>query len=520
MTLPVSTALAALLAFAVAQSPTGIGHRKFEYKHSFRGPNLSQRDGTVPFWDIQGDAMASSERLRLAPSMRSKRGLAVSKKPFTQAEQWIVDMSFKVTGQGRVGADGLALWYTAQPALLGPVFGAGDFWTGLAIFLDSFDNDAQRNNPYISLMVNDGTRSYDHQTDGSRQMISGCQKDFRNRPFPVKLRVEYVRNVLTLYVHDGMTQQERWELCLRAENIFLPKSGYFGLSAATGGLADDHDILSFSTYSVLSEQPKPPAFIPPEEEKKFQKEFDEQWKHFEQEKEKFAKEHPDKVKPADEDDFDKFFEDATQRELRLIYEAQNQIHQIMANLESKLDRVVQGQAQHTHTLNSIAAAKGGAVAAPAPQGGAAPAVQGASGIAQHETNELLQLSREVSGAMREMKTYINDIYSRTINMEGKIGQGGSGGGGTPGQGVGSVQAAGGYEASQIRHYLEGIKQDVEQIRVNQNRPPAANAQSGGGGCPDQGCVKSSIFFLTIAAHAALLLGFLFLRKGNDKAKFY
>lgn len=56
---------------------------------------------------------------------------------------------------------------------LGPVFGANDYWNGMAVMLDSFDNDGQKNNPYISLMINDGTRSYDHQTDGSQQILNG-----------------------------------------------------------------------------------------------------------------------------------------------------------------------------------------------------------------------------------------------------------------------------------------------------------------------------------------------------------
>jgi hypothetical protein len=33
------------------------------------------------------------------------------------------------------------LRYTAQQGTVGPVFGAGDFWTGMGLLLDSFDND-------------------------------------------------------------------------------------------------------------------------------------------------------------------------------------------------------------------------------------------------------------------------------------------------------------------------------------------------------------------------------------------
>lgn len=38
--------------------------------------------------------------------------------------------------------------------------------------------------------------------------------------------------------HNGNTQNENdFEVCMRVENVFLPKNGYFGVSAATGGLA-------------------------------------------------------------------------------------------------------------------------------------------------------------------------------------------------------------------------------------------------------------------------------------------
>ena len=39
-------------------------------------------------------------------------------------------------------------------------------------------------------------------------------------------------------LHNGMTNnKDDFELCLRVENVVLPSEGYFGISAATGGLA-------------------------------------------------------------------------------------------------------------------------------------------------------------------------------------------------------------------------------------------------------------------------------------------
>ena len=96
-------------------------------------------------------------------------------------------------------------------------------------------------------MVNDGLQSYDHQNDGTTQQLAGCLRDFRNKPFPVRAKIEYYKNVLTVHFHSGMSNNERdFELCIRKEGVTLPKSGFFGISAATGGLAGKlmryHDI--------------------------------------------------------------------------------------------------------------------------------------------------------------------------------------------------------------------------------------------------------------------------------------
>ena len=48
------------------------------------------------------------------------------------------------------------------------------------------------------MMLNDGTKKFHHQTDGRDQQIAGCLKDFRNKPFPVKAKLEYWKNVITV----------------------------------------------------------------------------------------------------------------------------------------------------------------------------------------------------------------------------------------------------------------------------------------------------------------------------------
>ena len=108
------------------------------------------------------DAIASSENVRVAPSLRSQKGAIWTREPIN-FEWWEVDLVFRITGRGRIGADGLAFWYTAgKGAYNGTVFGSSDMWNGLGVFFDSFDNDNKHNNPYIMAVVNDGNQIFDH----------------------------------------------------------------------------------------------------------------------------------------------------------------------------------------------------------------------------------------------------------------------------------------------------------------------------------------------------------------------
>ena len=89
-------------------------------------------------------------------------GAIWTKQP-TYFEWWEVDLVFRITGRGRIGADGLAFWYTSEKGIYnGTVFGSSDKWNGLGIFFDSFDNDNKHNNPYITAVLNDGTQVFDH----------------------------------------------------------------------------------------------------------------------------------------------------------------------------------------------------------------------------------------------------------------------------------------------------------------------------------------------------------------------
>ena len=264
---------------------------------------------------------------------------------------WEVELQFRVTGRGRIGADGLAFWYTATKGFEGPVFGSSDRWNGLGVFFDSFDNDNKHNNPYIMAMVNDGSKNYDHQKDGSTQQLAGCLRDFRNKPFPVRAKIEFYMNTLTIMFHNGMSNNDRdFEMCMRVENVVLPKTGFFGISAATGGLADDHDVVKFSVYSLRS----PDLALkqePDTEAQKFEEEFEQYQQKLKQQKDQWAKDNPEEAKKKEEmDDWDNWFSEQD-KELQQIFQGQSAMREVLTDLHRKMDEII-GRQERTLSLIS------------------------------------------------------------------------------------------------------------------------------------------------------------------------
>uniref|UniRef100_A0A8C2A957 Lectin, mannose-binding, 1 n=1 Tax=Cyprinus carpio TaxID=7962 RepID=A0A8C2A957_CYPCA len=330
---------------AVGDSP----HRRFEYKYSFKGPHLTQSDGRIPFWIHTGNAIPSSDQIRITPSLRSQKGSVWTKSPVS-FEHWEAEVAFRVSGRGRMGADGLAIWFTAGQGLEGPVYGAADQWNGVGIFFDSFDNDGKKNNPAVLVVGNNGKLFYDHQNDGTTQSLGTCLRDFRNKPYPVRAKITYYQKSLTVFINNGFTpDKDDYEFCTRVENMIIPDTGYFGISAATGGLADDHDVLSFLVFRLAEpgqNLPPPEKEIPKEEKDKYQEEFENFQQELDKRKEEFQKEHPDVQGQPIED----LFESVNDQEIRQVFEGQNRIHLEIKQLNKQLAMILDEQRRYVSVI--------------------------------------------------------------------------------------------------------------------------------------------------------------------------
>lgn len=216
-------------------------------------------------WYPVGDTFINSEFVRLVPDRQSKKGGFWCKEPI-QFTNWEVEFSFRIHGVSAVGADGLAFWYTRSPGRLGTLFGHEELYDGLGVVIDTYDNENTGVHPYIFAMHNDGQHSFtsinhDHSkdhinsdTDGSQVFgeLNGCSAHIRNTREPVLMNVRYQDKRLT--VTYKLESAKEWSSCFEVPKITLPKGYHFGFSAATGDLADDHDIMSITVTDLQSSQ--------------------------------------------------------------------------------------------------------------------------------------------------------------------------------------------------------------------------------------------------------------------------
>ncbi|KAH7638832.1 protein ergic-53-like protein [Dermatophagoides farinae] len=372
---------------------TNIPHRRFEYKYSFKGPYLAQKDGTVPFWEYSGNAIASEELVRITPSLHSKKGQLWSKLA-TTFEWWEVDLIFRVTGKGRIGADGLAFWFTDRKYPEGPVFGSSDHWNGLAIFFDSFDNDGKGNNPYIMAMINDGSKTYDHNSDGINQQLQGCLRDFRNKPYPVRAKIEYYRNVLSVMIHSGNTNNDDdYELCFRVENVFLPQYGHF---------VSMHN--NNNNKSGNSQQQGPG--LSEADKQRFNKEYEVYKEKLERQREEYLKAHPDEARKL-ELESDKAVDvdfDFSVKELRQIFDGQSEVYEHVKLMSRKLDEIIGRQERALSMISNIHAV--GGIPQQQQQPGGVPQIQANMPISRPEVESLLGVHRELLQNSREIKVLV------------------------------------------------------------------------------------------------------------------
>ncbi|XP_077050109.1 protein ERGIC-53 [Siphateles boraxobius] len=460
-------------------------HRRFEYKYSFKGPHLTQSDGRIPFWIHTGNAIPGADQIRITPSLRSQKGGVWTKSPVS-FQHWEAEVAFRVSGRGRMGADGLAIWFTTGQGLDGPVYGAADQWNGVGIFFDSFDNDGKKNNPAVLVVGNNGKLVYDHQNDGSTQALGTCLRDFRNKPYPVRAKIIYYKQTLSVFINNGFTpDKDDFEFCAKVENMVIPESGYFGISAATGGLADDHDVLSFLLFRLTEpgqNLPPPEKEIPKEEKDKYQEEFENFQQELDKRKEEFQKEHPDVQGQPIED----LFESVNDWEIRQVFEGQNRIHLEIKQLNRQLAMILDEQRRYVSVITEEISKRA--------QSGQAPT---------HEMDTIINTQQEVLRNLNEVRDSLSGSLKQLAMGQQQGNQGG----------LGSYETI--QHFNDIKEHLHVVKRNIEHI-IQKNVNPAEKAQ-----CPElpslPSCLSTTHFLVFIVIQSLLFFGYVMYKSQQEAA---
>ncbi|XP_074525389.1 lectin, mannose-binding 2-like b isoform X3 [Halichoeres trimaculatus] len=225
--------------------------REYSLAKPYRGLGFSSSSQ----WDLMGTAMVTPDHVRLTPDLQSRQGAVWSRIPLTLRD-WELKVHFKIHGQGKknLNGDGLAIWLTKDRMQNGPVFGSTNQFVGLGVFVDTYPNNDRNHDrafPYVSVMLGNGTLTYDHDSDGRTTELGGCTAMTRNAIYDTFLLIRYSKNRLTVMVDvDG---RQQWKDCADIIGLRLPNGYFFGASSATGDLSDNHDIISMKLYQLTVE---------------------------------------------------------------------------------------------------------------------------------------------------------------------------------------------------------------------------------------------------------------------------
>jgi mannose-binding lectin 2 len=234
-------------------------------RHSFSPPfeavNAKGTRIVNEWWETSGVSTVNNNFIRLTPDRQSKKGAIWSKKALG-VDEFSATFKFRISGQGeKFFGDGLALWIThAKRHFDGSLLGTEEQFTGLGIIFDTFKNTerlaAHRD---VLVLVNNDDKTFDQMT-ADVDKIQGCNVNVRYHEKRDDFSVAQ-SSLAKIIITDGESLKIQidehntgeWFDCVTIDNLGLPVDwlveAHVGMSASTGQLADNHDIISFESYS-------------------------------------------------------------------------------------------------------------------------------------------------------------------------------------------------------------------------------------------------------------------------------
>jgi hypothetical protein len=223
------------------------------------------------YWNFGGATVLTKNIIRLTPSTQDRRGWLWNEYPL-ESTNWEVEFSTEVFSKPHFGGDGFGFWvlageqdpsFTQNPeALTGPLFGMKNDFKGFGVLFDVYDNDNRRNNPSVFVLANPTGKAtqFNHDNDydddsvktlppgvdaGQAGASHKCVADIRNTGKVSKVLVKYLHRILHVYIDSSEGHGYKFCLAVQLEDDF--KDHHLAFTAATGQVADNHDLLEITT---------------------------------------------------------------------------------------------------------------------------------------------------------------------------------------------------------------------------------------------------------------------------------
>ena len=211
------------------------------------------------YWRSSGTTEVMKSFIRLTPDRQSKRGSVWSRGKIGQ-NSISANVKFRISGQGKnFFGDGIGVWFTDNAFWSeGDLHGGQQNYVGVAIIFDTFKNtESLAQHRDVAVLINDGKKSYELM----KTNIQGCNTNptarYHNERADFQVtdasRAQIVIEGQQLTIKVDAKNTGEWQDCVQIPDLNLPSSwlanSFIGLTASTGQLADNHDVISLDVDS-------------------------------------------------------------------------------------------------------------------------------------------------------------------------------------------------------------------------------------------------------------------------------
>ncbi|GMT37337.1 hypothetical protein PFISCL1PPCAC_28634, partial [Pristionchus fissidentatus] len=124
--------------------------------------------------------------------------------------------------------------------------------------LDIYDNTHSRRTPFLGLVASNGTKVFNNDNNGETHSLDSCRlydADSMVRQGydqyareSIAVHIEYLPGNMAIYYK--LEKDLDWQHCLTYKNIFIPNYFYLGVSASTGDLTAQQDLISLKVFDL------------------------------------------------------------------------------------------------------------------------------------------------------------------------------------------------------------------------------------------------------------------------------